>query len=325
VRKILVITNNLNQGSFRFRILPLVERLRPRGFELQIEVRPKAVLARRALMRRAGEFDGVILQRKLLDAWDAKRLRRHARRIVYDIDDAVMLPQTQEPFWVHWRLHWRFVATARVVDHVAAGNEYLAEMFRARGCAVTIVPTVVDPAPYRPKTHGETDRPTLVWSGSRSTAPYVRTIYPALAEARRRVPGLRLLIVNDDPMPDAPLPCEFVQWKPGIEPEALVQGDIGIAPTPDDPWTRGKCGFKIVQYMAAGLPAIASPVGANAGLVRAGETGFLPTSEAEWVDAIVRLAGDAALRSRMGAAGRARVDAELNLDHVADLWAKLLS
>jgi len=236
----------------------------------------------------------------------------------------VMFPQHDEPFWVHWRLHWRFLATAGVVDHVVAGNEYLADLFRRRGRPVTIIPTVVDPAPYWPKPHGETDRPALVWSGSRSTMGYVRTIYPILAEAARRVPGLRLVLLNDDPLPDAPLPVEFVQWTHHIEPQSLVRGDIGIAPTPDDPWTRGKCGFKIVQYMAAGLPTIASPVGANAVLVQEGVTGFLPATDAQWIDAIVRLASDVNLRKKLGSAGRERVDRELNLDRAAEVWAGLL-
>src|SRR5581483_8059595 len=173
-----------------------------------------------------------------------------------------------------WRTTRRFHATARTVDRVVAGNEYLASLFRAAGCAnIIVLPTVVDPSHYRVKSHAPTDSPRVVWIGSHSTLPYLREIYPALSEAKRQVPGLTLLTIADQTLTDAPLPVEHVPWSEQAEADALCRGDIGIAPTPANRWTLGKCGFKIVQYMAAGLPVIASPVGANAELVREGETG----------------------------------------------------
>jgi glycosyltransferase involved in cell wall biosynthesis len=117
---------------------------------------------------------------------------------------------------------------------------------------------------------------------------------------------------------------EHVPWTAEGEAAALVRGDIGIAPTPCDPWTLGKCGFKIVQYMAAGLPVIASPVGANAEIVCDGETGFLPESLDVWPALIAKLAGDVALRARMGEAGRRRVESNYSIEHAADVWARLL-
>jgi glycosyltransferase involved in cell wall biosynthesis len=117
---------------------------------------------------------------------------------------------------------------------------------------------------------------------------------------------------------------EHDTWSADSEAASLCQGDIGIAPTPTDRWTLGKCGFKIVQYMAAGLPVIASPVGANAELVRAGETGLIPSTIDDWPRAVAALATDPALRARMGAAGRELVEKEYNLERVADQWAELL-
>src|SRR5581483_10021650 len=168
---------------------------------------------------------------------------------------------------------------------------------------------VVDPGRYRVKSHAPTNTPRLVWIGSTSTLPYLRQALPTLGEAAGRVPGLRLLIVADASIERAPLPIDFVPWSVEAEAEALHSGDIGIAPTPQDRWTLGKCGFKILQYMAAGLPAIASPVGANAEIVRPGETGFLPEDPDEWVTAIAQLASDVELRARIGRAARERVEA----------------
>src|SRR5215213_11827508 len=325
MQRILVLANNLKQASYRVRVEALLPLLRHRGFDLDVKLRPRNWLARRALLRSAGGYHAVLLQRKLLDPSDARLLRRSARKVFYDIDDAVMYHNRPVSWLSRWRTSRRFLATARVIDHVVAGNEYLAEIFRGHGRAVTVLPTVVDPGRYKLKSHGPTDTPRLVWIGSRSTLPYVRQFLPALERAAQAVPGLRLVTVADETIEKSSLPVEHVNWSAETEADALVRGDIGIAPTPTDRWTLGKCGFKIVQYMAAGLPVVASPVGANAELVVEGETGFLPETDEGWADAIARLAGDVSLRQRMGAAGRRRAESELSVTRAADVWAGLLN
>ena len=107
--------------------------------------------------------------------------------------------------------------------------------------------------------------------------------------------------------------------------QSLLRGDIGIAPTPRDRWTLGKCGFKIVQCMAAGLPVIASPVGANAEIVSHGITGFHADTPEACIGAIERLAGDVQLRATMGASARARVEQHYSITRAADAWQRLLS
>lgn len=324
MKRILVITTNLQQASFRLRVEALIPLLAERGFELDVQVRSKRWLARRRLLRSASGYDAVILQRKLLDPSDARLLRRSARRILYDIDDAVMF-HAHEVGWIsQWRTNRRFEATARVVDLVVAGNEYLADMFRTRGRDVRILPTCVDPAHYRVKRHEPSGAVALVWIGSRSTLPYLTQQLPAIEHAALRVPGLRLITIADQTVTKAKLPVEHIAWSAEGEAEALIRGDIGIAPTPDDRWTRGKCGFKIIQYMAAGLPTIASPVGANAEIVRP-ETGMLATSPAEWTEAIVKLAGDVELRRSMERAASERMQQEYSLDRAAGVWAQLLA
>ena len=121
------------------------------------------------------------------------------------------------------------------------------------------------------------------------------------------------------------VPTEHIAWSESTESAALIRGDIGIAPTPEDRWTLGKCGFKIVQYMAAGLPVIASPVGANREIVLPGETGYLPENPTEWSDAIAALAENSAKRQSQGAAGRSRVEEHFSIDRAADVWAELLA
>ena len=326
MKRILVITNNHHQDSYRESIAALIEPLRRRGFDLDVRVRSRGWSARRALLRSADAYDAVILQRKMLDPSDASLLRRHARQVFFDVDDAVMVHADGAGWFSRLRTSRRFAATTRHVDHVVAGNAHLADVFRKQGArAATVLPTVVEPSRYLVKPHAATDATRLVWIGSRSTLPYLREIVPALDRAARDVPGLRLITIADATVETTAIPVEHVPWTAEGEAAALVRGDIGIAPTPCDPWTLGKCGFKIVQYMAAGLPVIASPVGANAEIVRDGETGFLPKSLDEWPALIAKLAGDVGLRARTGEAGRRRVESNYSIEHAADEWARLLA
>jgi glycosyltransferase involved in cell wall biosynthesis len=323
MKRILVITTNLQQASFRLWIEALRPLLPPRGFELDVKLRPRSFLARRALLKTAGEYHVVILHRKLLDPSDARLLRQHARRILYSIDDAVMFHPHPVGRFSQWRTTRRFEATARILDHVIAGNEYLAQMFRDRGRTVMVLPTCLDPSHYRVKQHDASQPVNLVWIGSSSTLPYLAEQLDAIRTAAKTTP-LKLITIADRGLTDlARLNVEHVPWSLESEADALLRGDIGIAPTPRDRWTMGKCGFKIIQYMAAGLPVIASPVGANVEIVTP-ETGLLATDRREWVDAIIKLAEDVELRRQMGRSGRERVAANYSLTRAADVWASLL-
>jgi glycosyltransferase involved in cell wall biosynthesis len=320
----MIITNNLQQASFRLRIQSLVQPLAQRGIHLDIHVRPHPFFARRRLLRQAADFDAVILQRKLLDPSDTHFLRRHAKKLFYDVDDAVMYHSRPVGPVESWRTRRRFRATAQSVDRVVAGNEYLADLFRAEGADSVVLPTVVDPAHYQLKSHTPTDPPALVWIGSKSTMPYLNQFAPVFTEAARRVPGLRLVTIVDVLLDDPPLPTEHVPWSEETEAAALLRGNIGIAPTPEDRWTLGKCGFKIIQYMAAGLPVIASPVGANREIVVPNETGYLPPTPEQWATAIADLATNPAKRQAMGTAARRRVEEHFSLSRATDFWATLL-
>ncbi|HET6248114.1 MAG TPA: glycosyltransferase family 4 protein [Tepidisphaeraceae bacterium] len=328
MKRVLVLANNLSQASFRVRIAALAPLLAERGFLLDVQLRPKGWLRGPRLWRlltSAKRAHAVILQRRLLNPWEATRLRRHARKIFYDIDDALMYHNRPVGLVSRWRTARRFRATARALDHVVAGNDYLADIFRREGKSATIIPTMVDSARYARKLHAATDSPRLVWIGSNSTLDYVEKFLPALEQAARDVKGLRLVTIGDKTVSSSALNIDHEIWSEQTEAAALLRGDIGIAPTPADQWTLGKCGFKILQYMAAGLPVIASPVGANEQIVQEGITGFLPATPGEWPAAIARLAADAALRARMGDAGRELAEQRYSLAVAADEWARLLN
>jgi glycosyltransferase involved in cell wall biosynthesis len=324
-RRVLVITIDPAEAAFRLRLGILAPLLAADGYTFDYRTRPGDLRDRRRLIGTAGDYDAVIVQRKLLDPSHARLLRRRAQRVIFELDDAVMTQRRKVSAWSRWLKERRFRATAAAADHVVAGNDYLADQFRALGRPTTVLPTVVDPDHYAVKQHEATDRPTLVWIGSASTLPYLRQWMPQLEAAARRVPGLRLVTIANDTVSSDALAVEHVPWSEAAESGALAQGDIGIAPTPQDRWTAGKSGFKIVQYMAAGLPTIASPVGANAGIVRDGVTGLLPATVEGWPDAIERLAGDVAVRRSMGAAARQAVLVDYTLDRARSVWRRVLA
>jgi len=164
----------------------------------------------------------------------------------------------------------------------------------------------------------------LAWIGSSSTLQALEGIRPMLNHVGRAVRGTRLRLICDRFLRLDDLAVEDCPWDPATEAIALAGADIGIAWTPDDEWSRGKCGLKLLQYMAAGLPVVANPVGVQASLVEDGINGLHAQTDAEWVAAIGRLAADPALRRRMGAAGRARVEREFSIAAGGRLWRNLL-
>jgi glycosyltransferase involved in cell wall biosynthesis len=324
-KRILVITIDPAEASFRLRLAILPKLLEADGFFFDFVERPGDFFARRKLMATAGEYHAVIVQRKLLDPSHASVLRRKARRIFFDVDDAVMVQRRKISRWSQFLKNRRYRATIAAADHVVAGNEYLAGQIRGMGRSVTVLPTVVDPDHYKVKAHAATDSPALVWIGSRSTLPYLQQWMPAIEAAAKQVPGLRLITVANDTVRSDVVTIEHIFWDEKTEADSLAAGDIGIAPTPVDQWSVGKSGFKIIQYMATGLPVIASPVGANSQIVRDGVTGILATSQERWTDAIVRLARDVEIIRQMGDAAVADVTSLYTLQRARDVWLGLLS
>ena len=142
-----------------------------------------------------------------------------------------------------------------------------------------------------------------MWVGSSSTLRSLESAAPVLEEVGRCVPGVQLKLICDRFFRLRHLPVIECPWSTAGEAEAIVAGDIGVSWIPDDLWSRGKCGLKVLQYMAAGLPVIANPVGVHPEMIRPGQNGYLATTAAEWVEAITRLASDGPLRRGMGRLG----------------------
>jgi len=210
---------------------------------------------------------------------------------------------------------------------VVAGNDYLADFARRSGAMlVEVIPTVVDLEryPVQATTAGafdENEPPVIVWIGQRSTAPYLNSLAP-LFKRLRDTGRARVVAIGVDTAALG-LPMDSVPWSEASEVEMLSQGAIGIMPLPDDAFARGKCGYKLVQYMACSLPVVASPVGVNTTLVSHDVNGFLAEGPSDWEVYLSRLLDDRELRLRMGRAGRAKVEHAYSLQVTAPRLATL--
>lgn len=311
----------------RYRVAAFRSLLESAGHRLDVQAFPRSLWGRFRIGADLRDCDAVLLQRRLLPGWQLSLLRRRVRRLLFDLDDAVFLRDSYSPRGIHdpRRLR-RFTATVRACSGVLAGNEWLAAAVReaAPGVPVHVIPTCVDPARYHVASHDEKRHTDLVWIGSSSTLQGLTAIAPMLEEIGRACPGVRLKVVCDRFPRFDHLPIVERRWSEESEAQELASADIGIAWVPDDDWSRGKCGLKVLQYMAARLPVIANPVGVQAEMVRHGESGFLATTRDEWVDAVRVLAADPDLRKRMGAAGRQRVEREFSVAAGAARWLGVL-
>jgi len=227
--------------------------------------------------------------------------------LILDIDDAIMFSSDEKNFRSRTRLG-RYEKMVDLCDHIIVGNSYLKDITHeiCPHASVTIIPTVVDPSLYPVKVHME-NRPLVIgWIGSASTIKYLDLVQHVLREFIHSHENVIFRIVSN----------EFPEWgwvekKPWAREQEIqdVLGfDIGIMPLVDNPWTRGKCGFKLIQYMAAGLPVVASPVGANNDIVDHGHNGFLASTHSEWAEALSNLATNRDLRASFGAHGRKKIE-----------------
>jgi len=319
------IVESLDHVCCRYRLRAFAPRLHDAGHQLDLTPLPRGWWQRLSLGR--DNSDVTVLQRKLLAPIETTLLRRRAKKLIFDFDDAVWLRDSYSRKGFHdpKRAH-RFQTVVGQCDAIAAGNPFLADYsaYWVRGIPIRVVPTCVDVHRYRLAAH---DAPvgsaTLVWIGSTSTLQGLQEITPWLDGLADKQPGLALRMICDSFLTLPHLRTEAIPWNEITEIEQLATADIGISHVPDDLWSRGKCGLKVLQYMAAGLPVIANPVGVQATMVRHGETGLHARTEREWHDAIRQLANDPDLRIQMGRAGRRLVEEKYSIDAGAQHWLNL--
>jgi len=292
-----------------------------------------ALLAARHLasLVHVSKFDVILLYREVLPIGPAIVERMLGSRrlppMVFDFDDAIFLPSVSEAnrLIATLKVPQKVSTIIRASDRVIAGNEYLATYARRFNPHVVVIPTSVDTERLKPRSGWPaavpSGDPIVGWIGSPTTSAYLRLlerVMPRVA-ARHR---FRLRVSGADRAVQFPgVNTENIEWALDREVDLFNTCDIGIYPLADDEWARGKCGFKAIQFMAAGVPVVAAAVGVNREIIQDGVNGFLAATEEEWVEKLGRLVDDAALRRRFAEAGRRTIEGgysvKVNAPHVA--------
>ena len=318
------LTAGFNRPSSRFRLRQYVDRLAEHGVIVK-ELMPFSektcyfpgpfkAMNRISGLFRSRDADVIWISRGFVEGYETfERLLKRPR--VLDVDDAV---------WLRGPFGWFTMPDiARSMDAVIAGNSYLAEYFGRYCKNVHIIPTAIDLDRYtlRPEPENEEGGKFVIgWTGSSSNFKYLDSIEPALSRFIEEHDGAELILIADRAWEFKLLPPEkvkFVRWSVEEEVRVLHSMSVGIMPLANDKWARGKCAFKMLQYMGVGLPVIVSPVGMNRDVLEKGDVGLAASSPDEWYEALVSLYEDRSLGVKSGLAGRKVVEQFYNADIVA--------
>lgn len=303
---------------------------------------PKARLLLKSFRRRmhqvqlAKQHDLIFLQRETFMTGGTRYeelLKATGVPLIYDIDDAIWLMNVSEAnHYLRWLKEPRKTERIlRLADHVVAGNSFLRDHAQKFNPRVEVIPTVVDTDEYVPlqREHGTSGPLVIGWTGSRTTIPYLERALPALRRLAEKaeVPFV-LGVVSDVPFTTHGIQVEHRPWRSATEVEDLQDMDIGIMPLEENEWSKGKCGFKGLQFMALGKPVVMQNHGANREIIAHGTNGFLASSQEQWIEFLSRLLRDADLRRRMGQAARSTVEERYSVnawrDRYVDIFNELI-
>ena len=282
---------------------------------------PFKICARIPAIFRSRDADIVWISRELVQGYETfERLLKRPR--VMDVDDAIWLSR---PFG-------RFTVPdiAREMDAIVAGNNYLADYFSKYCKRVYAVPTAIDLDRYQIRSDlagGPPENFVIGWTGLASNYKYLKLIEKPLKRFLQDRPNAQLFIVAERPWKSKEITPErivFIQWRKEIEATALKEMSVGVMPLPDDKWTLGKCSFKMLQYMAVGLPVVVSPVGMNNEVLAKGDVGFGARSDDEWYEALDALYRNESLQIKLGTTGRKIIEQYFSVEKITDKLADIL-
>jgi glycosyltransferase involved in cell wall biosynthesis len=273
----------------------------------------KGFIRRMALLFRLGKYDFILVQREFAPVgppvfeWLAVKIFQ--KKLIYDFDDAIWIPSVSDQNSIAGKFkNARKVNTiCRLAYRVSAGNDYLCNHARQYNKNVVYNPTCVDTTNrYSVLASHETEKITVTWTGSFSTLKYLNIVESALKKLQEKYDFNVKIICNRQPSLDLKN-VQYVEWSEENEVSALASCQIGLMPLTADEWSEGKCGFKLIQYLSLGIPAVSSSVGVNKKIIEDGVNGYFADSDAEWYNNIEKLLLNADLRKKMGIAGRQKM------------------
>ncbi len=313
--KVAFLIHSLEVNGCRYRVLQYLPFMREQGVEASVHFFKMAWPDRLKFYHHLDRYDLLYIHRKLFFPAEFWYVRRRARKIIYDFDDAIMYRSSgsKNPYSLSRRI--KFASMMKGIDFAVAGNQFLKSEVLPYNPRVEVIPTSIDLGRYTVKKSFEPSGPlTIGWLGSSSTLKYLTTCMPALESLYRKYPHFQLKMVCDQFLDSSSLPVVKKAWSAEEEEADLKSFDIGVMPLADDPWSKGKCGLKILQYYSVGVPVVCTPVGVNREIVQDGVNGFWAENEKAWEDRLGRLIQSGDLRKQMGMKGRQAVEQGYSLE-----------
>ncbi len=247
------------------------------------------------------------------------------KKIIYDFDDAIFLTDDNQGSRIKQliKFHGKTAKICQWATEVSCGNSYLADFARLHNNRVRIIPTVVDTTHQHNRLKDQTQGLAIGWTGSHSTLIYLEEVYPYIARLQEEFEFDFIIIADQDPQPSN-IRYRYIPWNKSTEIQDLLQLNIGIMPLTDTEWSRGKCGFKAIQYMALGIPAVVSDVGVNSQIVDHEINGFVINDPEDWYDTLKTLLQDSPLRTRMGKLAREKIITHYSVRSSLDDFIKMI-
>lgn len=281
---------------------------------------------------KAGSYDYIFIHREAAPLgppvmeWYLKKVLR--KKIIYDFDDAIWIPNTSGNNRIAGlvKAFWKVPYICKWTYKTAAGNDYLCAFARQSGAVnISRIPTVVNTESRYNRLQQHKDGSVVIgWTGSHSTLKYLDDVMPVIARLQERFDFDFLVIA--DKKPELPLQrWSYCPWNEQSEIEDLLKIDIGIMPLTHDAWSEGKCGFKLIQYLSLGIPAVANSVGVNKIIVEDGINGYIADTAEAWETALATLLENSTLRRQMGIAGRNKMVAEYSIASQKEQFLRLFT
>jgi glycosyltransferase involved in cell wall biosynthesis len=295
----------------------------------------KATLRRVGHILKASKYDVVFIYRTMSmvgPAFLERILHLRGIPIILDFDDSIFQTNTSN---ANKRFSWakfsgKTATICRLSTSVTVGNSYLADYAKKYNDQVFVVPTSIDTNIYQATSKSIKKNECVIvgWTGSSTSQYHLEEFEPVLAQLlEKRGKSVEIRVVSNR-QPDFKLlpksSYSWREWSPQTEVEEISKIDIGIMPTPVDEWAKGKCALKALQYMALGIPAICTDIGANRDVIKHGENGFLATTPEEWLHYFEMLIDNAELRIKLGSAARKTVVEDYSMESCAAIFAQVV-
>jgi glycosyltransferase involved in cell wall biosynthesis len=324
--KIAFLVASIDGPSTRFRVFQYLPYFaKEEEWDIKVYVLPDSLQEKIQVFFSLKSFDIVFLQKSLLSFFNYQLLRKNSKLLVFDFDDAIMFHDSRKEKIESFIRRHRFARIIKNSDIIIAGNDYLKNHAMKYNRNVFVVPTPIDMERYKQETQLKSDiTVTLGWIGSSSTIFYLELFKHVWDRIFIIYPNTRLKIVADKFFDCDKIPVIKKKWNYEDEIDDLHSFDIGLMPLTDDLWSGGKCGLKLLQYMAAGVPVICSPVGVNKEIVRHGVNGFWATNENEWLENLGKLIKNLSLREKIGKEAIRTVKQSYSLEVWAPKLQKIL-